>query len=602
MFEPKKRSLKELLDTPQEGNSQSQFVVPRFQRKYEWEKEAQVATLIDDVFSNLDLDRQYFVGPAIFYPKSGGKVEIIDGQQRLVTFVIFFRALVDYIQTKRDDGTLDTVPYIEVEDLKYDIRKLIIKGRREGVPVLRLSKKIDREFRQEIVLNENPQKIENFERRQRGEYKAVRLLKSAYIKVFESIRKRYDSQTGAKLLSNLQNLVDALEDKQAFVALTVNSYNDAYTIFETINARGKPLNLSDLVKILCFEKLDTAVGNEETDETYLDELEDCWDEAESQVSDFGAFIWHLWVSNHESCLKKKVFAKIEEHFKTISKDEAERFIYDTIFDESVWYHVYENPDEISESDDVAIEKKRYLHMLKAMGATRCYPLLLSIDYCVKANTITGIEANELLERITCLTFWHSGICEQDAKHLESVYHTLAQETRKIGTGSSKVDVTYVLNELSKEFPLPSLCETYFISKSFDNAVFAKMMLRNMEDKYSTEKTLRGNRTVWLEHILPKNPAKDSEWKKIFEDKERIDCVNEIGNQTLLFGPTDRTLSNKDFSEKREKYKASELKLTQAVAKKYKKWDKVTIEDRSRKLFDLAKKVWPMPSLGGVDRS
>ncbi|GAH13362.1 unnamed protein product, partial [marine sediment metagenome] len=116
-----------LLDCPNEVDSQSQFVVPRFQRKYEWEKEDQVATLIDDIFSNLD--RQYFVGPMIFFPKSGGKVEIIDGQQRLVTFVIFFRALVDYIQRRRDEDAFSTVSADEVEELKYDIRKLIIKGR-----------------------------------------------------------------------------------------------------------------------------------------------------------------------------------------------------------------------------------------------------------------------------------------------------------------------------------------------------------------------------------------------------------------------------------------------------------------------------------------
>jgi len=220
MFEPKKRSLKELLDCPNEGDSQSQFVVPRFQRKYEWEKEDQVATLIDDVFSNLD--RQYFVGPAIFYPKGGGKVEIIDGQQRLVTFVIFFRALADYIQTKRDEGALSTVPSSEVEDLKSDIRKLIIKGRRQQrVPVLKLSPKIDRDFRQEIVLSENPQKVENFKGRKRGEYPAVRRLKSAYLKIFESLREKYDSLKEVELLNKLQDLVDTLEDKQTFVSLTV---------------------------------------------------------------------------------------------------------------------------------------------------------------------------------------------------------------------------------------------------------------------------------------------------------------------------------------------------------------------------------------------
>ena len=593
MFEPKKRSLKELLDCPNEVDSKSQFVVPRFQRKYEWEKEDQVATLIDDIFSNLD--RQYFVGPMIFFPKSGGKVEIIDGQQRLVTFVIFFRALVDYVQRRRDEDAFSTVPADEVEELKYDIRKLIIKGRgrRQRVPVLRLSTKIDRVFSQEIVLSEDNQKIEDFKRRRRGEHLAVKRLRSAYVRIFESLRERYDLRKEAELLNKLQDLVDALENKQTFVSLTVNSYNDAYTIFETINARGKALNLSDLVKIVCFEKLHA----EETDETYLEELESYWDEAEGKVKDFGAFIWHLWVSNYKSCSKKKVFTEIEEHFKTITKDEAERFIYDTIFDEADWYHLYENPDEISGSDDSTLEKKRYLEMLKAMGATRCYPLLLSIDYCVKpeTNTITKEQANELLKRIASLTFWHSGICVKDARHLEAIYHGLALRMRKIRTEHSEVDVNYVLNELSKEFPPEDDCDRDFLAKSFDNGNFVKMMLRNMEDqKYPpAEKELKGSRQVWWEHVLPEHPRRDSEWGKAFGDeRERTEYVDRLGNHTLLYGPTNRTLGNQDFSEKKERYGASDCGLTREIAE-YGKWDKEAIEKRTRKLFELAKLIWPI---------
>ena len=591
MFEPKKRSLKELLDCPSEGDSQSRFVVPKFQRKYEWEKEGQVATLIDDIFSNLD--RQYFVGPMIFYPKSEGKVEIIDGQQRLVTFVIFFRALVDYIQRRRDEDAFSTVPADKVENLKYDIRNLIIKGRRERVPVLKLSPKIDRDFRQEIVLNENTQKVENFKARKRGEYPAVRRLKSAYLRIFESLIERYDLLKEVELLNKLQDLVDALEDKQTFVSLTVNSYNDAYTIFETINARGKALNLSDLVKIVCFKKLHA----EEADETYLEELESYWDEAEGKVKDFGAFIWHLWVSNYKSCSKKKVFTKIEEHFETITKNEAERFIYDTIFDEADWYHLYENPNEISESDDITLEKKRYLEMLKAMGATRCYPLLLSIDYCARptVNTITKKQANELLKKIVCLTFWHSGICVQDARHLEAIYHSLALRTRNIGTEHSEVDVNYVLNELSKQFLSEDLCEESFLSKSFDNGNFVKMMLRNMEDqKYPpAEKGLKASRQVWWEHVLPEHPGKDSEWKKAFEDeRERMEYVGRLGNHALLYGPTNRTIGNQDFSEKKGRYGDSDCGLTREMAK-YNKWDKWTIEERTKELLELAKLVWPI---------
>ena len=44
------------------------------------------------------------MGPIIFCSKPGNlEVEIIDGQQRLVTFAIFYRAIADYIQKKRKE-------------------------------------------------------------------------------------------------------------------------------------------------------------------------------------------------------------------------------------------------------------------------------------------------------------------------------------------------------------------------------------------------------------------------------------------------------------------------------------------------------------------
>ena len=100
MIEYDKRILGDLLSNPVKGESESSFVVPRFQRKYEWEKEDQVLRLVTDVFDSLG--RTYFMGPIIFCSKPGSlDVKIIDGQQRLVTFAIFYRVFVDYIERRR---------------------------------------------------------------------------------------------------------------------------------------------------------------------------------------------------------------------------------------------------------------------------------------------------------------------------------------------------------------------------------------------------------------------------------------------------------------------------------------------------------------------
>ncbi len=68
MFRNEQRTLGALFSSPIMGEVDSYFQVPRFQRKFEWEKERQVSRLLQDVFDNLG--RKYFMGPVIFCPKS----------------------------------------------------------------------------------------------------------------------------------------------------------------------------------------------------------------------------------------------------------------------------------------------------------------------------------------------------------------------------------------------------------------------------------------------------------------------------------------------------------------------------------------------------
>ena len=63
------------------------FTIPEYQRDYEWEKE-KYSTFIDDIFEELDNDRQYFFGPVVIVSSERNDQELIDGQQRLTAFSI----------------------------------------------------------------------------------------------------------------------------------------------------------------------------------------------------------------------------------------------------------------------------------------------------------------------------------------------------------------------------------------------------------------------------------------------------------------------------------------------------------------------------------
>jgi hypothetical protein len=354
-----------------------------------------------------------------------------------------------------------------------------------------------------------------------------------------------------------------------------------------------------LVKNLCFRKIQ-ALGQDDRDA-----LEREWDFVETQLSNFGAFLWHLWVSREETCPKNKIFRNVAKHIEKMpNEDHVWDFIWDVIFKEAKWYHVYENPREQSESeDDISKERKGYFEMLNTMGATRCYPLLLGIDYSEKIQDaiITPKEANELVKIITCLTFWHSGICEKDARHLEAVYHHLAQQIRKMEKTKDKqakeLVITDIKKKLCKAFHSVAECKTGFAEKRFtkENDSFVKMVLRNIEIKkdIESEKTLKGDKVVWLEHVLPQNPGKDSPWLTIFSDiKDRREYSTKPGNYTILFNKLNREASNQPFPQKKDKYKQSNIELTRELAE-YDEWDKEAIDKRTDILFELAKEIWPI---------
>lgn len=122
-IKPEDKTIKELL------RSGCQFVIPRFQREYSWDKK-NYKEFLDDMLNCLTIDQgkiditQYFLGTMLFvgdcFQKDKKYIDVVDGQQRLTTITILFSALSDifieigqdtlskeifkYIMTTNDDG------------------------------------------------------------------------------------------------------------------------------------------------------------------------------------------------------------------------------------------------------------------------------------------------------------------------------------------------------------------------------------------------------------------------------------------------------------------------------------------------------------------
>lgn len=76
--------------TVRELLSDSDYLIPMYQRNYAWE-EAEIRQLVRDIADYVDRDQAYHIGTLVVYGRSNGKrkvYETIDGQQRLTTLIL----------------------------------------------------------------------------------------------------------------------------------------------------------------------------------------------------------------------------------------------------------------------------------------------------------------------------------------------------------------------------------------------------------------------------------------------------------------------------------------------------------------------------------
>ena len=95
-FNAQPRTVRDALDLKRK------YIIPRFQREYSWEVE-ELDTLWDDLFDNVKIEAglpsaaEYFMGSLVLVGDDDDtqsiERQVVDGQQRLMTFTIAFSVL-----------------------------------------------------------------------------------------------------------------------------------------------------------------------------------------------------------------------------------------------------------------------------------------------------------------------------------------------------------------------------------------------------------------------------------------------------------------------------------------------------------------------------
>lgn len=552
--------------------SKRQFVIPRFQREYSWDKK-NYQEFLEDMVGNLVIKEgkisfsQYFLGTMLFIGNftegTEQEIQVVDGQQRLTTITILFSALSDrfvglgqatlsrqlfsYIMTEDDDGN-------EVRILKsktsYPFFSYFIQDK-------------DKSLNPEATTEEEHCIKETYE------YFHAQLTET---KLKAMLKRKHGSEI-VDALSEV-DILKALRDQvlnSTFVSISTTDRKQANKIFEILNAKGKRLAHIDLIKNKIFEVLNKVEPADFAEETWK-EIKEILSSGKESVG-FATFYQHFWSSKYKKVYSNKLY---EAFNATIKKNEAEysAFLNELLRNAKIYMQIV-NPKR--EDYD---NRKEYFGVVQSLNCINNYFNVVQVRIALLA--LFDVKQREIID-LTMLRstlsylenfhFAYNAILANRTNRLEKIYSSFAIALRK---ASTKVAARGIIqNELIA--PLDELFPTFenFSAKFVALSFTKKDKASNVKTKYAINKL---NSFYSETEVF----SDDGSIEHIISEREGGDALN-IGNLILLEGKLNDEAGHKDYSDKCAAYAKSNYAWVKNFIAKHRQWDSSMITQRAIEL-------------------
>lgn len=279
------------------------FRIPDYQRGYAWQN-SQLYDFWEDIL-NLQHDRDHYIGLISIkqidvnpdkmndaerklnwlLKKSYNIFHVVDGQQRLTTFIILLNEIINFVQRLPENKNKTPEEIIFDEESISDIRsKYLIKKRRtENVPDT-----VAYLFDYEDTNDQSSKCLHNIlDPSIGGEVLSsyyTRNLENAQSFFAEAISKFYNSKS--KRISELEALFNKITCRLKFNLHKIEDNYNVYVAFETMNNRGKKLTNLELLKnrlIYLTTLFPRSTLDDIQADTLRDEINDAWKEIYRQL-------------------------------------------------------------------------------------------------------------------------------------------------------------------------------------------------------------------------------------------------------------------------------------------------------------------------------
>lgn len=555
--------------------------VPYYQRSYVW-KEEQWKRFLEDMEFISYSKQDYFLGSVILKQQKTevgeafDKRTIIDGQQRFTTLAIFSKVLC-----------------LKTDDEEPFLQNFTVRNRKQKTREVALIHSLNdrKDFEKVMWLEEDLPLDTKYD--------------SNIINAYNYFRDNIDPD---KLD------IDAILAHIVFIAIELQEQDDEQAIFDTINSLGVRLTTAELLKNYFF----TESTREEYEELWMPTFEGnkditaYWEEEitrgrikRSNIDSFFSAFLNIKIqdpaigidSEHKNLYRRadSIFSNYKNLVSTYHLDKKD-LLYD-IIDYALCYKDNINPYICEEELPATPCIERINFLMTVLDSSTLLPYVLFVLMNVKSlkerNAIFGYLESYIVRRI---------ICKSDNNSYSDLFGMSLIANKTATFEGLKDYIEGRGNDQALALPTDQRVKESLHQITHPNK-------RALAILYLMESRLRAGKPhatrlypfsdYTLEHLMPKKYQKNWPLTDGYDEDTRNQMINTLGNMAMLPSRLNSSISNADWTTKKNGKKhlyglsnyASDLVTLKNVIKE-KVWNEDKIIVRADWLADVAINIWP----------
>lgn len=530
------------------------FIIPDYQRPYKWDKE-KCETLwndIEDFSRSIEAqdEESYFLGTVVSYNNEDGNPEIIDGQQRMTSFMLLLRAFYTKLETMDDNNQNVKGLRARLEPCIWEIHRI------SGLVEDKSNTKIKSEVATEGENNIFQSIIET------GKFDSGN--KDNYTNNY-----RYFLETCSEYAKNnplaWENLCVTILEQCIILPINCDSQDTALTIFSTLNDRGLPLSDSDIFKAKIY-KATSEEKRKEFVEKWKELSEICL-ESGFEIDDMFRYYSHIIRGKNSDTSKEIALRKFylnNDYIKT------EKDLINELIQLAKFWACVEYP-KFSESYglELGLENRKLIQCLWSYP-NEYWRYVLSVFYFNnKDSSCFNDDLNKLLKKLVSYLF---------VKFIDN------PTVNAIKTDVFKYCV-YLSGKSEDNLFIKDVDSVKDKISTFGKSKLSRSLILLHSYLYADgeQKELFDN-DIEIEHIFPKKWQDTNYNGWLYAEAESY--LERLGNKIPFEKKLNIQAGNGYFGAKKVKYSDSSVYEVQRLGKYHKNdWIKDDIEEREKSMID-----------------